>query len=358
MRRTFYLLIVGISIAKICSAQLRIQSNIPPTGVIQRSQIWNLLVINDSRSTYDCRVNVIVRDRYSGQEVFTAVTGAFSVGTGAKQLNEALLAPIQYNYLLTTQDAASYGLLPAGAYNICYSISLVKSGDMLLPDECLSFDVEPLSPPMLAFPSDSTFLTSSQEQFSWTAPAPSSMFGKLTYTIIFAEVHDGQLADEAIQQNIPYYSEGRLSGTTMPYPQTARQFEAGKWYAWQVVASAPNGYVGKTETWVFKLNNSAKSIDTSKIYLLMEPEGKGIYPVSQPVLFVKYNSQINSYLGEFKLYDVAANLVRSWRRRVMPGENYFDFQLGGIFRPNTLYTIELIDSNKKSYSLTFKFITQ
>lgn len=358
MGKIILLLFAAICIQGLAWSQVRIQSNLPLTGVVSRAQLWNLLVLNETRSTYECRINVIVKERNLGHDVLTAATGSFLLSPGAKHLNEASLSPIQYNYLSGNSQLNSIGVLPVGSYEVCYSISSLKAGEIPVQEECVSIDVDALSPPNLVYPVDSTILNNGQLQFSWIPPAPSVMFKKLNYKILITEVLDGQISEDAIQQNMPFYTQSNLTNNILAYPASAKQFEMNKWYAWQVVASDNNGYAGKTETWVFKYQNAAKIADTSNIYLLMEAEKKGVYEISQPVLLVKFFSQDNPYNGEFNLYNVGGNIVRSWRKKILPGENYFNFQVGGIFRPNSIYTLELVDISGKSSFLTFKLITQ
>ncbi|MBK7883778.1 MAG: hypothetical protein IPJ81_08250 [Chitinophagaceae bacterium] len=69
-------------------AQVILQPNIPVVGLIQKNQLWNILVVNSTNSQFDyCRLEMVLSDRATGQEVLTASTGQFTLPPGAKQLN-------------------------------------------------------------------------------------------------------------------------------------------------------------------------------------------------------------------------------------------------------------------------------
>jgi len=123
------------------SAQVTMQLNLPAVGTVQKNQLWNILVVNNTKKQYDCRLGLILRDRSSGQEVMTATTGQFTISQGAKQLNINLLEPVQYNYIVQGIDTRLQGLLPAGSYLACYALSSPLSKDNLAEEHPLHLQV-------------------------------------------------------------------------------------------------------------------------------------------------------------------------------------------------------------------------
>ncbi len=158
---------------------------------------------------------------------------------------------MQYNYIVSGIGNRLQGLIPAGSYMACYRLVNSTSKDNLA-EECVPFDAEPLSPPMLIFPADSAQLEAAPNQLSWTPPAPDGMFDRLHYEIVITEINEGQKASEAIQENLPFYSDGSLYTNVMNYSGTGSSFEKDKWYAWQVIAKDDGNYAGEKRSLGFQ----------------------------------------------------------------------------------------------------------
>jgi hypothetical protein len=354
MKKIFLIVLALIVSKDELVAQLTLQPTVPAVGLIQKNQLWNVLVINSSNNTYnDCRLNLILKDRLTGQEIFTATTAMFAITRGAKQLNINALNPIQYNYLSGMANNNLQGIISAGTYTACYSLTGYLLKESSLAEECIQFDAEPLSPPMLIFPTDSSILDNAPNQFTWTPPTPVIMFDRLHYDMIITEIQPQQKADEAIQQNIPFYSEAGVLNNVLNYSGTASQFEKDKWYAWQIVAKDDRSYAGKSEVWVFKIKNEKKEIKpVSDVYLLLDETRKGAYLITNGMLHIKYMSPTMEYEGQV-VFSEGKNTIKVDKRKILQGENYFDFSLSNRFHSNKIYTITIIDQDNKPHSLTF-----
>jgi hypothetical protein len=336
------------------TAQLTLQPVLPPTGMIAQSQLWNVLVVNSSSGVYNCTLKLVLSDRQTGQPVFTALTAPFTVDKGAKQVNTNILSPIQYNYISGVTNNTVSALLPAGSYTACYSLASTGKGDELA-EQCVQFDAEPLSPPLLIFPSDSDRLPITPGQFSWTPPSPATMFNQLHYEILITEVREGQNANEALQQNVPFYSEGSLINNSMNYPGAATAFEKGKWYAWQVVARDDRQYAGKSDVHVFTIaGDSGKITLQPDIYLLLDDHSKGTYQLTNRKLNIKYFSFDKNYFGRILLSDEKGNTIKIKMSKILQGQNYFEIQLGSRFNSQSIYTVTIRDNKNKPHSLTFR----
>lgn len=237
------------------SAQLQLQTTLPTAGLVQKNQLWNLVLVNGSTTTAVGRIELVLLDRLTSQELMTASTAEFSVAKGSVVVNVNRVGPVSYNYIGMEPDRTINPLLPAGAYSACYSFVRNPDSDKreILAEECIAFDVEPLSPPMLIFPSDSAVLENSPAQFTWTPPVPASMLSRLRYEVIITEIGNMQQPAEAIEESNPFFSTSVLSGNYLTYSGAQPSFEKEKWYAWQVTARDENQYAGKSEVWVFKV---------------------------------------------------------------------------------------------------------
>jgi hypothetical protein len=361
MKKIFFAFVTLLLLEEAVVAQVNVQSNIPPVGMIQKNQLWNMLVINSSKTTYDCRMELVLRDRSTGQDVMTAISGTFSLTPGTKQINATTLNPIQYNYLVQGFDNRLQGLIPVGSYLACFALTSTTTKDVNLAEECIPFDAEPLSPPMLIFPSDSSILENAPAQFSWTPPSPIGMFDHLSYEIIITEIKPGQKAAEAIQENLPVYSDGYVIANSIGYPASANKIENDKWYAWQVVAKDDKNFAAKTETWVFTVAQSriAKIIKgTPFVKLKSDAPDMAIAP--NGYLKIAYENRSNDSLVKVEISDMSgdkkAGRQPSFSVPVKQGENLIEYNLKKIMAISEDKTFQatLTNSSGEKWSVLFR----
>ena len=359
MKKIFFTVLIFTMAGYVVIAQITLQPNVPAVGLIQKNQLWNVLVINSSNATYfDCRLNLVLRDRLTGQEIFTASTTQFTITAGAKQLNINSLNPVQYNYLSGGANNSLQSLIPVGMYTACYSLSGALTKEVSLSEECIQVDAEPLSPPMLIFPADSAILEIAPTQFTWTPPTPAVMFDRLHYDILITEIQEGQKADEAIQQNIPFYNEGSLFNNLLNYPSSVSAFEKDKWYAWQVVARDYRAYAGKTETWVFKINSSAKeTINDRAPYIKLSATLQEVTILQGGILKMEYYSFLSdSTVKIFISRETDKKLLLQTDITVSPGQNFLQYDLNRKINLNTAtyYEVKLMNSAGEAFYMKFK----
>jgi len=356
MRKEFFIVLHFILFGSSVFSQINIQPVVPATGLIQRSQLWNVLIMNSDPTLNDCSLNVVLTNRSTGQPVLSAVTTPFSLQQGARQFNINTFNPVQYNYLSGRVNGAPGELLPMGAYTACYYLSTTSGKGNNLAEACVDFDVEPLSPPLLIYPADSSQLQLDPKQFSWTAPSPRAMFSQLHYQILITEIIEGQNGNAAIQENIPFYNENLLGNSTN-LPGTLQGFKRGKWYAWQVVARDEGEYAGKSDVHVFSVQPDSSGVTLSPdVYLLLQDSKKGTYQLNNRKLNIKYFSFEKKYSGKMMISDVQGNEIKSDKLTIRQGQNYFQFHLGSRFKVNTLYTVTIVDTHHHSHSLSFRLL--
>jgi hypothetical protein len=238
------------------SAQVQIQTTLPSSGLVQKNQLWNLVVVNSSINTLLGRLEMTLIDRQTSQELMTASTGEIELVKGVNILNSNKLNPIQYNYIGVEPDRGFNSLLPAGTYSVCYAFAVnPESKKTIIAEECIAFDIEPLTPPMLIFPADSSILEIPPTQFTWTPPAPIGMLHDVRYDVIITEVLPNQKAVEAIEQNPSFFNTRTSPNNYLGYSAAYPKFEKDKWYAWQIISRDKNNYAAKTDAWVFKVAN-------------------------------------------------------------------------------------------------------
>jgi len=361
MKKIFFTaVLIGLKLA--ATAQVTLQAAIPTVGLIQKNQLWNVLLVNSSNIAYnDCRLTIVLRDRLSGQEIFTATSTLFNITRGAKQLNVNTLNPVQYNYLSGTANNNLQGFIPAGSYTICYSLIGFAIKDIGLAEECIPFDAEPLSPPLLIFPADSAVLENAPAQFTWMPPTPAAMFNRLQYDILITEIPQGQKADEAIQQNLPFYNEGSLGTNFLNYPGTVSTFEKNKWYAWQVVARDERAYAGKSEVWVFKIKDSAiEKIVQQAPYIKLSTKSGEVTTQYGEILKIEYYNFLSDSTAMVTIKNLADKSNKhnlSFEIPIKSGQNFLDYNIGKKMKLEEagIYEVVLTNSRGERHTMTFKY---
>jgi hypothetical protein len=256
-------------------AQVNMTVQLPPTGVLQKAQLWNILLVSAASSSIWVRVELRITDAQTNQPVLTGVSKDIILTKGAKQLQAADVTPVTYEYLAPTADRNANGLLNAGNYMACYSVFQVN-GDAtsLAAEDCLPFAVEPVSPPLLNNPADQSVVEGTLPQFTWIPPAPVTIFSDLNYDFTIVELRNGQAASEAIQTNIPVYHTTHLKDQFLNYPVSAVALDTAKTYAWTVVAKNGNLFAAQTDIWTFRIKGipAEQVVVAQNAYVLLKKE--------------------------------------------------------------------------------------
>lgn len=357
MEKSCILFFLGLffSTASIC--QIEVKANLPSVGIIQKAQLWNLTVVNSSSTTFESEVHFVLKDRMTGIDVGSATTGRVSIKPGVSQINFSNLNQVYYNSFPGSFDFRSSAFLPPGSYIGCYNL-ISSSEKIQFSQDCAEFDVEPLSPPLLVFPIDSSRLSQAPVQFNWSAPTPLSMFNYLNYDIIIAPLYEQQKPEEAIQFNVPFYS-GKAINNSLIYPASGFHFELNTWYVWQVIARDNDHYAGKSEAWVFIIQ-PPKSDEERLVefpYLKMKQANflKGFAP--NGILKISYENDTGAETIEIKIVDAKnpSTLILKKRIGLSSGENLIEIDLSRQHLKNDYgYVAELVNMRGERQRVLFE----
>lgn len=339
-------------------AQYSLQPMLPTKGMLQKSGLWNILVMNNSQNSITGRLELILRNRSTGMEVITATSNQISIEKGAKQLNSTLLAPIQYNFLNEGFIKQNQDLIPIGNYTACYRFTSPTEKNITLIEECVQFDVEPLSPPMLATPVNNVELAIQPTQFSWSPPTPIGLFNQLKYDVVIVEVLPEQKPEEAIQQNVPIYTENNTPNNFINYKGSKLNFQKDKLYAWQVVAKDNSEYAAKSEVWCFKIGEEKKSIKTDeKVYVLLNYNKASNHIVlDKKELYIKYYATSNAASTKISVIDNEGKIVQEEVKPTVFGDNYISIKLSSIIKKAVQYSVQITDKDGKIFTSNFSIV--
>ncbi|MBX2922747.1 MAG: hypothetical protein KF746_11185 [Chitinophagaceae bacterium] len=350
------------------TAQVIVTPQWQRTGVLQKQQLWNMLLTNTGQGTVNGHLEVVLADIVTGQPILTGIGKAFAVAPGNMQVNATLMEPVQY-----IQMDASYviepgpnGFLPLGTFSVCISyFSHVHDAVDQLAEECDFIEVEPLSPPQLVLPWNESQELQNTPSFTWLPPAPTGFFSNLRYDIDVAEINPGQSGADAIQDNIPLLHQTQLVQTYLLYPTGSPPLQVGKEYAWRITATSNGSVVSRSEIWTFSLvsENDLPRIKTNNLpYVKLVKEELPAYSLQADYLKFDYVNEAADSSWNITLYDLTSGNNDSipFRWDTIPvkyGQNLVNIDLT---EDNSLihqhfYLLELRNSLHEIWRMRFEF---
>lgn len=349
-------------------AQVLVNLQLPSSGVVQKTQLWNMVVTNTTGSAFFIHIELMLSDAGTGQQVMSAVTKTLLIPSGTTQLNASILNPILYNIVNSAYpiNPGPSGLLPIGNFEVCYSF-MRHISDVIdkVAEQCDELVIEPLSPPQLIYPYDQTAIRELNPQFSWIPPAPSSLFINLSYDFKLAEISPGQTAATAIQQNYPVLQEQNINTTSLLYPQTAPTLELNKHYAWRIVARSNQSPVSQSEVWEFTIKQfqQADSLIKGDLpYAKLRKDDQPGYAIFANDLKFDYLNETIDSVWNIAVYDlslpqrkkVILNLDSVILKR---GQNQvlYSVRNNPDFIDKHIYILEVKNSRNEIWKLRFEF---
>ena len=313
--RTNYLitgvLVCWLVMTGVLQAQVTMVLQVPPTGVMMKSQLWNMALVSTGTVATSVTIQLTLIDAKDNQPLMTAQTGPLLLNKGANAITANVVGPVQYNYLSSVfnVDRNPNGFLPVGDYKACYSVIARLHGSAPLAEDCIPVEVRPLSPPQLNTPADTSVLQTAYPQFTWLPPAPANLFSNLEYEMLIVKVLPGQGPYEAIQQNVPMYNIGNYRDAVEQYPASNAPLDTATTYAWRVIAFNEGQFIDQSEVWTFKIASKNPPVvlappDGNYIPLRKSNEAPaGVYTVTGTVIGIKYYSYEKDHAATVSFYD-------------------------------------------------------
>ena len=247
-----------------------------------------------------------------------------------------------------------------GMYIACYQVNNSVGEDRPLVRECIRFNIDPLSPPLLNSPADKSEIENPYPQFSWIPPTPYDMFTNLSYDLVLSEVLEGQSPTEAIQYNMPIYTRSEIVHSFESYASSFARLETGKLYAWQVVAKNGLNYAAKTEVWTFKLKKTDLPFDivalTPFVKLKTINPDKGVAPNGVlKISYINKSSDTSVRIEIFELGGSGSKQSVGFETDLIQGENNIQYNLKKIMNlsENKVYIAQLVNSFKETWFIRF-----
>jgi len=358
-------LMIGILLAR---GQVVINVQLPAMGLVMKSQLWNLTIINTSSSDIQAQVSVLFTNVANNQKVFSGTSKLITLSRGAKQVTYNDVLPVTYNILNTgyNVDAAQEGFLPIGTFDVCYQVIRINTDfSETLGEQCETVDIDPISPPQLVSPYDSERVEITRPLFTWLPPSPYNLFNNLQYDYTLVQVLNTQSAADAIQQNIPLYAQSGITTTSLQYPVSVAELDTASLYAWQVTAKSGGSPVSKSEIWSFRIqhfNPDTNKVFVQNYYVKLKRENDASYIECKGMLRFEYLNEWNDKVVNVKLYDISSASrqelnIDSSLVNVDYGINFksIDFTIQNLLVNKHIYQFELINSKQEHWYVKFEY---
>lgn len=342
-------------------AQLSMSLLNPPSGIVQKNQLWNMTLVYSGNNPVDITIGMSLLDAGNNQPLMTAWSSPLTLTKGVKMIKAADLAPLEYQYFSTAFDISHMpdAFLPIGNYRVCYTVYTgSKISAAVLAEDCISLEVQPLSPPQLNMPQDSGVMETPYPRFSWIPPAPVTLFNDLNYDLVVVEVMPGQTAGSALQENLPVYNQQHLTSIFSDYAASAKSLETGKIYAWKIVAKNGEQFAAQSEVWTFRIGEKKpESLSPANgMYLELKSAGGFVSTGTIPdnILGLKYYSYDKTHETTIRFLDAKGTVIREVKKMVDYGNNFMVFKLDRQFDKETTYYVELQDLQQTRFTTSFR----
>ncbi|MBL7707646.1 MAG: hypothetical protein JNJ86_01170 [Chitinophagaceae bacterium] len=339
----------------IAKAQVVVNVQLPAGGMVQKDQLWNLVVVNNVAEVNEATISLDLQDAVTGQTVLSAGSRTFVLSKGVKVFNIKDVQPVQYNFLSSELNG---NYIPLGSYVAFYRvIKKTLKGQEPLGDECVRVSVNPLSPPLLNTPFDRAILQTNYPQFSWLPPAPTEMFSDLNYELVVTEIMPGQSPTEAVLYNTPVYANHNLARPFEILPSSFSVLKTGQPYAWRVTARNGFNYAAQTEVWSFVIEKPVVTdpgtAGSSYLLLKNSNDNPGTGIVEEKELLIKYYSFDKEHEAAVKIFTVDGQKVQVVKQKILYGDNFLRLQLNHQFESGKTYQVEITDMQKNKYTTRF-----
>lgn len=345
-------------------AQIMLTVEVPATGVIQKSQLWNMTLTYTGKNPIYVYVGLSLLSAADNRPLMTAITKSTLLSSGSRQLKAADITPITYQYLSPSfnVDNNPDGFLPIGNYKACYTI--YKSWEYQgtpLAEDCIPLEIQPLSPPLLTAPADETVVETPYPQFSWLPPMPMNLFSNLKYELVVTEVLPGQSTGKSIQQNLPVYNaSGNVPFNN--YPASNKALDTGRLYAWRVNIKNDNDFITQSDIWTFKVSRPKASIVSlnGNAYIKLKRGAETGYTECKGSLRFAYDNEAGDSLLSYRLTDAgeeSGHLLKTGQLAVQRGRNFLEIDLlrEEKLPAGNVYLLQVINSRKEVWGVKFTY---
>jgi len=343
---------------------LVVNAFIPPGALIQKEQLWNVIISNPGTNARSCQLSLTILNKANGSKMLTALTNLIVVPGGTRQIQVADVMPVVYNALNENVRLSGNGFLPVGLYQVCYEA--VGDKGMSYGSSCVDVQVDVLAPPQLIFPENKSEVKEQYPVFNWIPPAPLTLVPNCLYEYKIVKVNKNQTAADAIRDNVPVFRAVKLPNPAFNYPASAPALEKRQPYAWQIAAQSA-GVDIKSDVWSFSITDKEDSklrpVNGDAYTKLARPNERVRDSVVAETLKFSWNNECLDSTFQIKVLDVTGGdhipvtIKEKLVPAFLPGINLIDLNLpkAGIFIQNHMYEFSLTDKQGQEWKMLFEY---
>jgi len=275
-------------------AQVIVNLQEPPPNQWNTADLWRLTLTNTSTETQEIYLYGTVEEETRGL-VFEATSGVFELeGNETKSVSQSDIEPVdigrQDDEVKTILERT--GNLPEGNWEIC--VSVIENGNGEIGRDCYDLNIAHLTPPQLLAPENEASVEDEFPVFIWLPPMPQPVGEPVSYSLKIVEILGDQLPQEAMESNPAFFEQEDIRATSFQYSITARRFEEGQTYAWQITAYAGDDLeLGRSEVWKFS-HRGQKACQCDKWDFLKAVAGtqtESILPCGSKIIYINSGTQ-------------------------------------------------------------------
>ncbi len=235
------------SLSASVNAQVVVTIQQPPPGQLNVEDLWNLDLTNNTQETFTVHLRGTATEERDGL-IFDGSSNTFSLPPGFRRVNPTdITIDLRYSNRKYEDIVLRTGSVSEGDYTVCIYVINVENGEEL-GRGCIQQQVAHPSPPQLISPKDGATVEDEFPVFSWMPPMPLLTDQIVSYNLKIVEILSGQTPIDAMQSSPSWFEEEGILQTSFRYPISARVFEPGKEYAWQVQTLDSDGTpIGENE---------------------------------------------------------------------------------------------------------------
>ncbi|MEO0473366.1 MAG: hypothetical protein AAF206_27390 [Bacteroidota bacterium] len=346
------LLLSGITMAQ--NADVSIVHNRSQLDQVSLQQLWQVDLINHTAAPLE--VYLVGRIERNQMIAYQAQSRPHTLQPGRNALRMNNFPGLQ-----VVQSVANPEQIQTWDGQIGMCIDVYNLEKQLLASSCQETFLTPRTPPRLVYPFDGDEIHTPIPTFTWLGPSPLPKNTPVRYTLKIVEDNgSGNPGAGPL-----FFVRENLAGNAMPYPISARAFDAKKTYFWQVEAFANQQSLGKTEVWQFLFPKAGEH--EPLVY-------EGAFPELRPSLGAGYflaKGLIRFRFDcEYQEKEVIKNLQildnKGKEQRVdaqlftAVGDNRFVLELPAShgWKDQAYYTLAVTDGKGRCQKLRFKYQNQ
>jgi len=249
----FALVLCPIACALVSAAygQITVSLLRPPPNQLRAADLWRITLVNPTAETIEVYLRGFVTEVVAGQ-IADAQTRVFRLAPGTHLLDGNDVSPVKVNEAREPYKGivTATGTVPSGEYEVCVFVKLA-SNDEDLGHDCYTQRIEQVTPSIPVSPANEAYVMDTWPTFVWTPPVPLPDGIRPEYTIRIVEILGEQTGYDAMTSNPAWYTTDGILTSIFVYPTSARLFQVGRRYAWQISAKAGELPLGESEIWTF-----------------------------------------------------------------------------------------------------------